>query len=104
MITAFLGPAGFEGAKTNPYISPAGQTPELQDVSFVGFPRTFITAGGCEEMRDQIRVLADRMTRDLGSSVVYYEMADAVHAVLALPWFEPERTEALKKIAAWIDQ
>ena len=103
IMEAFLGPLGLEGAETIGYMSPAGQTPVLKHVSFAGFPRTFITAGGCEILRDQIRVLNERLTRDLGKEVVYHEMPDAVHDVLVFPWFEPERSEALQKIAAWID-
>ena len=95
-IHAFLGPH----SASNKYISPAALP--LDDVSFAGFPRTFITAGGCEVLLDQIRLLKDRMQKDVGTELVYLEMPDAVHDVLVFPWFEPERTVALEAIAAWV--
>ena len=101
-IRSFLGPHGSSAATSNPYVSPAARTAPMEDISFSGFPRTLITVGGCEVLLDQIRVLRDRMRRDLGTEVAYLEMPDAVHDVLVFPWFEPERTTALEAIAAWI--
>ena len=49
----FIGPHGLEAGETNRYVSPA--YPSLE-INFIGFPRTFISAGGAE-MLDQIKVL-----------------------------------------------
>ncbi|CAL1707782.1 unnamed protein product [Somion occarium] len=103
LVPNFLGPFGLDIANRNRYISPASTAPTMEKVSFNGFPRTFIVAGGAEVLRDQIRTLRDRMVVDLGSSQVeYYEPAGAVHDYLIFLWFEPERTETLEAIARWL--
>ena len=83
---AFLGPYGLGMAATNRYISPASLHP-LAHASFIGFPRTFIQAGGAERLLDQIRTLRDKMVADIGEdNVTYYEGADAIHDYIAFPW------------------
>jgi acetyl esterase/lipase len=99
---AFLGPHGMGAANINRYISPASLHPSMT-LHFKGFPRTFISAGGAEILLDQIKVLKERMVKDLGEgNVKYCEAKDAVHDYLVFPWHEPERTETLKDIASWV--
>lgn len=100
--TLFFGPLGPDGGENNRYISPGSESPKM-DVSFKGFPRTLILCGGAEIFKDQIRVLAERMTRDIGADMVeYVEFPDAMHDWLTLPWHEPERTEALRRVSRWL--
>ncbi|KAF9501579.1 alpha/beta-hydrolase [Pleurotus eryngii] len=116
----FIGPHGYGAAETNRYISPAAKNPMIFDSDsregtslFNGFPRTFIVVGGAETLYDQIKTFIDRMVSDLGhgdgvkddeGKVAWYEAPDAVHDFLIFAWHEPERTDALKAIAAWIDK
>ncbi|EEB99555.1 hypothetical protein MPER_00749, partial [Moniliophthora perniciosa FA553] len=44
----------------------------------------------------------DRMTRDLGEKVSYFEGQDEVHDYLLMPWKEPARDETMKEITRWI--
>jgi acetyl esterase/lipase len=100
-IRAFTGPLGLGAAETNTYISPASR--HLDNVSFAGFPRTFISAGGAEIFLDSIRTLNERMSRDLGEGVRYLEAADSVHDFLLIPKLqEPQRGETLAAIAEWV--
>lgn len=107
---AFLGLHGMHAAEHNPYISPSSLHPAFQ-VSFAGFPRTFIVGGAAEVLIDQIRTLKDRMIADLGEGngvlpgegkVRYYEASGAVHDYILLNWHEPERTDTLAEIAKWV--
>ena len=107
---AFLGPHGLEASETNRYISPACIYPSFK-IDFIGFPRTFIIAGGAEVLLDQIKTLYQRMVKDLGSGngvgenggkVRYLEAPDAIHDFIAFEWHEPERSSALKEIADWV--
>ncbi|GLB37506.1 putative steryl acetyl hydrolase [Lyophyllum shimeji] len=99
---AFLGPLGLGAAGRNPYISPASKDPSMQ-IDFKGFPRTFIVAGGAEVLYDQIVTLKDRMAKDLGDQLTYYEAKDGIHDYLVFRWHEPERTDTMKAIAKWVD-
>ena len=104
-IDEFVGPLNEEkrvGA-ANRYISPASQLPGMEGLSFAGFPKTIITSGGREVLADQISILKDRMRRDLGDALVHHEMDEAPHDTLVMPWFEPERSTALGRLAEWID-
>jgi acetyl esterase/lipase len=109
---AFLGLHGPDAADVNRYISPASLHPSMQ-VSFKGFPRTFIVAGGAEVFLSQIKTMKERMVGDLGvgngvnleegtGQVTYFEAKDGVHDYLNFAWHEPERTETLRAIAKWI--
>ncbi|KAG6841871.1 hypothetical protein C0991_005601 [Blastosporella zonata] len=98
---SFLGPHGLGAAVRNPYISPASLDSTLV-IDFKGFPRTFIVAGGAEILYDQIITLRDRMVKDLGDQVTYYEAKDGIHDYLVFQWHDPERTETLKTIAKWV--
>ena len=62
---------------------------------------------------DQIKILHQRIVKDLGSGdgvgenegkVRYLEAPDAVHIFVLFEWHEPERSSALKEIAQWIAQ
>lgn len=100
---SFLGPHGMQAAERSRYISPACRLATLEEVSFKGFPRTYITAGEAETFLDQIRTLKQRMVNDMGEElVVYEEKKDGIHDHVAFPFWEPERTETLKNIAAWV--
>ncbi|TFK53950.1 alpha/beta-hydrolase [Heliocybe sulcata] len=100
----FCGALGLAEAEVNPYISPASTHPSIS-VSFKNFPRTFILCGGSEVFRDQIRVLRDRMIRDMGEeNAAYCEPADGIHDFLGMDWLEPERTNSWNEIAKWLNQ
>ncbi|KDQ62914.1 hypothetical protein JAAARDRAFT_202453 [Jaapia argillacea MUCL 33604] len=103
---AFTGPHSLEAAETNRYISPASRNPAMGKVSFKGFPKTFIVAGGAEVLLDSIRTLRNKMVEDLGEDgdggVTYYEAEDGIHDYLGATWHEPERSETLAAIAEWI--
>ncbi|EEB89959.1 hypothetical protein MPER_11895 [Moniliophthora perniciosa FA553] len=99
---AFLGPHGMGAADLNPYISPASLHLSMT-VSFKGFPKTFICAGETENLLPQIRLLRDRMTRDLGKrNVSYFEGKDEPHDYLIFPWLSVTWEETLQEIAQWI--
>ena len=96
---AFVGP---HDAKTNVYLAPASRYLEGK-VSFKGFPRTFMNAGGKERLRDPTRLLRDRLIEDLGEeNVTYVEPAEAAHIYTAFPFMEPERSNTLKQVDEWI--
>lgn len=104
---AFTGRIGIAGADTIAYISPASRHPDAERASFVGWPRTFLVAGGAEMLAPCIRTLKERMSADMGEGsgvgqLTYYEAPDGVHDYIPLPWHEPERTETLVAIARWL--
>lgn len=101
-IDNFIGTLGPSARESNRYISPASQSPAMGDLSFKGFPKTFILSGGSEIIRDQVRVLYEKMRNDLGKDVEHLEQPDGVHDILAFPWFEPERSDALRSISEWV--
>ena len=107
MVTAtsfFLGSRSFDETRSNRYISPASQSPAMGQVSFAGFPRTLIINGGAESLQDQIHVLRKKMAADVGvENVQLLEFPDAIHDFCAFTWHEPERTEALKMAAKWME-
>ena len=88
-------------ANTSPWISPISK--HVNGISFKGFPKTFITVGELEVLKDEITVLKEAMERDIGEDNIEYYLAPlAVHDFIMLSWHEPERTNGLKKIAAWV--
>lgn len=104
LISHICGPLGRSAAVTNRYISPASTAATMEPMSFAGFPRTCIIAGGAEVSLDQIRVLHQKMKADLRSDLVkYIEMPDAIHDFLTKLWYEPERTECLRILGEWIE-
>ncbi|KAL1745693.1 Alpha/Beta hydrolase protein [Schizophyllum fasciatum] len=104
---AYIGPALGQGfADMSPYVSPASKHPAA-DVSFARFPRTFIAAGGAENLLPQIRLLRDRMVRDLGPAegggkVAYFEADDEAHDYLIFG-FQPGTRNALARLSTWLD-
>ncbi len=90
-------------AMYSPYFSPAGRF--LSDAHiFRGFPRTLVTAGTAEMLLDQIRTLVHRMREGIGEDgVTYFEASDAVHDCVLFRWHEPERTQTLQIMKAWIE-
>lgn len=112
-VGSFVGPHGSSAAETNLMISPASMNPAISmKIRFRGFPRTFIAAGGAEVFYDMHCVLKDRMIRDLGEGdgvragdgkVRFYVAEDATHDWVCIPPnFEPEKSDTLKAISAWI--
>lgn len=102
LIRNFIHPFGMQVINTNPYISPASTAPEMGEISFKGFPRTIIAAGGAEILIDQIRTLKDKLVKDMGEGhVEYVEAPDGVHDYLVFK-HEPERMETLKRISSWL--
>ena len=98
-VNAFVGP---HDPKANVYISPASRHLEGK-VSFKGFPRTFMNAGGRERLRDPTRLLRDRFIKDLGKeNVTYVEPPEVSHTYTAVTFMEPERSVTLKQIDEWI--
>jgi acetyl esterase/lipase len=101
---AFFGPlAHVSDGRFNRYVGPGCADVRMPHVSFEGFPRTMVVAGGAEMLVDQIDTLVGRMKRDLGEKVHYYEVQDAVHDFILFPFCEPERTLALEAIAGWLE-
>jgi acetyl esterase/lipase len=102
-LRSFLGRHGSTAAELNPYISPASKHPGME-ISFKGFPKTMIVAGDAEVLFDEIVTLRDRMAKDLGERVTYYQGHDAIHDYLSFGFFEPQRSDTLKAIAKWLQQ
>ena len=92
-----------EAALTNRYISPASLDPDMEHVSFKGFPRTLIMYGDAEMLHDQIVTLRDKMAEDIGVDWVdHHVVQDGVHNTLILPFFEPQCSDAYAAIAEWL--
>jgi acetyl esterase/lipase len=109
-VLAFIGPHDRSWVQTNPYISPASLELKMTGPSadpgstglFSKFPRTFIAAGGAEQLVDQIRTLKERMVGELGEAVTYYEAPDGIHDYTCFEWHEPERSATFVQIANWM--
>lgn len=110
-IKAFLGTDEIADAKRYVYSSPGspyllGLTSDstTRKVWFKDFPRTWLDFGGSEVIRDQIRRLGVAMAEDLGEDkFVLNECPGGVHGYISLDWYEPERSENMRKIAAWLE-
>ena len=88
--------------RSNPYISPAsGYITEMEGL-FKGFPPTYISAGDAELIVDDSIVAAERLKED-GVDVVLDVEADAIHDYMIFTWWEPERTEGLRRLCKWLD-
>lgn len=99
---AFAASLGLDVMNTYRYISPGSKDPALDGMSFKGYPKTFIVAGGAEMLLEQIVRLKNKMQKELGDEhVVYHCASDAVHDFVALS-IEPERTETLAEISKWL--
>ena len=90
------------GGRTNRYVAPGSVPDELAKGSYVGFPRTYVAAGDAEYIFTDSEVLADRMKAD-GVEVHRDFAKDAIHDYMIFPWFEPERTKGIKRLASWLD-
>ncbi|QRV84865.1 alpha/beta hydrolase family protein [Ceratobasidium sp. AG-Ba] len=92
-------------AAQNPYITPASlhlKPSALLDL-FSNFPPTYIVSGDAEALIDEIRILVHRMSDNLPEGGVSYdEVPDAIHDFIVFSVWEPERSNALRKVAAWV--
>ena len=112
-VKSFLGndPDKIANAKRDAYTSPAspyllGQTSDstTRKVSFKNFPRTWLDFGGSEVLRDQIKRLEVAMEEDLGKNKFRSnECPGGVHGYIVFEWFQPERSENMRKIATWLE-
>lgn len=99
----YVGP---HNASTNPYISPvSGKLDPIP--SFAGWPRTLLIWARDEDLADSIQVLKERMCADMGEGdgigqVMCRVEPDATHNFAATSWHDPEYTNTLKAIVAWI--
>lgn len=101
--SSFIAPFGPDFTR-DLYVSPANKDIPDDAVTFEGFPKTFIAAGGGEVLLDQIRLLKDRMRKSLGEErVVYVEAKDAFHDYLTMRYAQPERRLTLEAIRAFLD-
>ena len=101
--SALLGSLPDSDAFTNAWISPASKQISSPSGLFAGFPSTCIVAGEAEIALDSMRTFRDRVVADVGEErVSYVETFGATHDFVGLSWCEPERTEALKAIGAWV--
>ncbi|KAL0578756.1 hypothetical protein V5O48_003254 [Marasmius crinis-equi] len=98
---AFVGPHGMGAAEINPYISPASRHRSMR-ASFEGFPKTFICAGEQENLHPQIQLLKQKMAKDLGEGVTYWEGKDESHDYLIFPWLSATWDRTMKEISNWI--
>ena len=113
VVKAFLGdqPSEIASAKRCVYSSPAspyllGLTPDstTRKIWFKDFPRTWLDFGGSEVFRDQIGRLGVAMGEDLGKDkFVLNECPGGIHGYVLFDWYEPERSETLRKIALWLE-
>ncbi|ESK96747.1 hypothetical protein Moror_6707 [Moniliophthora roreri MCA 2997] len=106
-VLSLLGNALSESELDRPWLSPGSTMFSDEDKGIKGvftrFPRTMIIAGEAEMGRDSMRLLRDRMEKEMGKEkVVYAEINDAPHDFLGGTLWEPERTIALKEIGRWI--
>lgn len=113
-VEAFLGnqPGEIASAKRHICSSPAspyllGLTSDstTRKVWFKDFPRTWLDFGGSEVIRDQIRRLGVAMEEDLGKDkFVLNECPGGIHGYVSFDWYEPERSECMRKIGAWLEE
>ncbi|KAG8747019.1 hypothetical protein FRC10_002819 [Ceratobasidium sp. 414] len=104
-VRSFLGNMPYDVAVKNLYIGPASLEIESSAVDgmFTGFPPSYILSGEGEMLVDEIRTLQHRMLADLPEGkLVYDEVADAVHDFTVFRIWEPERSSAFQRVAAWI--
>jgi len=112
-VKAFLGNKPDEIANANRHVYSSPASPYLmgltsdsatRKVSFKNFPRTWLDFGGSEVLRDQIKRLGVAMEGDLGKEKFKLnECPGGVHGYIAFEWFQPERSENMRKIAAWLE-
>jgi acetyl esterase/lipase len=66
-----------------------------------GLPRTFLSSGGEEAFRDELRGFAQR-AREAGVDVTHDEAADLPHAYPLVPVFGPERRRLIHRVEEWM--
>lgn len=98
-----LGPLPDLEAESNPYMSPL--SPHIIDApgAYRGYPNTYVVAGGAERLYDDAEALVQKLEAD-GVEVISDIPKDAIHDFIIMTWHEPERTDVLKRVAAWIDR
>lgn len=104
-VVSYLGLLDAKCAQTNRYISPCSLLVENGPPErglFSNFPRTYAVGGGAEVLHDDIVALTAAMKAD-GVDVTDEFPPDAVHDFTMFTWFEPERSEVLQRIGAWLD-
>ncbi|CAE6424424.1 unnamed protein product [Rhizoctonia solani] len=101
-LRALIGPISVKDAGQNAYISPASLRLGENGL-FNGFPPSYIIGGDAEVLVEQIRLLQSRMKVDMpAGAVIYDEVPDAVHDFVAFTFWEPERSEVLRRIVNWV--
>ncbi|EMD33262.1 hypothetical protein CERSUDRAFT_126382 [Gelatoporia subvermispora B] len=101
---ALLGALPVQEIYTNAWLSPASLTIDTAGL-FKDFPPTVVVAGEAEVSVDPMRTLRDRLRADNGpETITYLEYEDAFHEFIAMEWFEPQRTRALKDLEAWFEK
>ena len=91
--------------RTSLWFSPGAASAEWQPGAFAGLPKTIVVAGGAEYTLDGMRVIGDRLSADLGEDkLTYVEVPDAAHDFFLMTWHEPERTQALQRLARWVHE
>lgn len=103
---AYIGPLGFAGANSNPYLSPGSIHADMGRISFAGFPRTFIATGGAERFLDAALSLRAHMARDLGEGrdgVTYFCARDDFHGSLYIFPREQGSLQTLAVLTQWLE-
>ncbi|EJT96969.1 alpha/beta-hydrolase [Dacryopinax primogenitus] len=75
---------------------------DWDDASFLHWPRTLLIPGSVEMIIDEIRTLKGKMMRDR-VRLTYREWEGCPHDFMTMWFMEPERTQMLRFIGAWID-
>ncbi|KAI0037123.1 Alpha/Beta hydrolase protein [Vararia minispora EC-137] len=101
---ALAGNMSLEDAMSNSWISPGSRRVEHNDGIYSGFPVTCIHAGEAEFQLDSMATFRKRLEENIEEGKVkYIETFGGTHDFIGFTTFEPERTEALKEIAAWVE-
>ncbi|KAF5354485.1 hypothetical protein D9758_012424 [Tetrapyrgos nigripes] len=103
-VRAVLGNLPKEEAEKNVYISPASKDLADEEVKglFKEFPDVALTYGGSEILRDVVRTLRDRLTRDLGKErVLDLEEPDCPHVFSTLLLHDRDKESAFGKVGKW---
>ncbi|OCH88431.1 alpha/beta-hydrolase [Obba rivulosa] len=102
---ALLGALPEETAATSVWLGPGSLRAQKPPGAWAQLPPACIVAGGAEISIDPMRTLRDRMQEDVGKEhVEYIELEDAAHDPFTLEWLEPERTEGLRQVGAWVQK
>ncbi|RPD61110.1 alpha/beta-hydrolase [Lentinus tigrinus ALCF2SS1-7] len=100
---ALLGQLPRDKLQTSLWLSPGAVHAEWKPGAFTGLPRTIVVAGGAEYTLDGMRVIRDRLAKDLAEGkFTYIEVPDAAHDFFLMTWHEPERTQTLQRLAEWV--